>query len=214
MKKSIYILFIFLLSSCLGSKKIVEKSNVKKSTQKIEQFNDSIKIELVNQKILDKSEIPVFRSETNNREIDSIVNKMVTQTLSRINFQKTSGNNSYKIEYDKIADIIRTEIEVGETKNTKEKTSNSKTSEKEDSQVISSYIKKVKGIPIIYIIIVLIIVFRKPILSFLAIIYPPLRFTKIFEYGTNTKRISDIERKMNQDNSEIKDLMNKINNKL
>lgn len=215
MKTKVLILVLLLiLSSCIGSKKIAETTSIKEKekTSKIE--NDSIKKTTINKQITDVAQIPVPKSKTNDKNLDSLVNSKVSEILGKLNFSKQSGSSGYKLSYNELKDLIEVAVTVGETKNVSEKVNNNKEETETDTEYISEYLKKVRGIPLYWIIIALIIVFRKPIFSLLGILYPPLKFTKIFTFATSTGRTADLENRVEQQNELIKQMFNELKSEI
>lgn len=172
------ILFIgFMLlffCSCAVLKK--EKTSEKTSTEKIESKSDSVSKETVNKKIDDAATIKVQQSNTGDRDFDLAVNEAVANVLRSINFQKSSGDNSYRAYYDEKLKAMQFQIELGETKNKETAANNSLVSEKTNEEIVSEYVQKIKGSWITYVL--LIILFRKFILGILIAIFPAARGIK------------------------------------
>ena len=144
MKRLVLILVLVTLTSCLGSKKISEKSSV--TTQTTEIKKDSTAKETINKVIKDEATFKVAESNTGDAGFDIRVNDAVANILRNINFQKTSGDNSYSVYYDEKLKELKAQIEVGETSN-KEVVTNS-TSEKSFDQKTDEYLsKKITAIP-------------------------------------------------------------------
>ena len=119
MKKSItyLILLIFsfvLLTSCSSAKKIKEENTILKSEI---QKRDSIKSVVINQAINDKLITPIAQSNTGNTVFDSLVNAKVDEILSKLNTSKDSGDNSYKLIYDKLTKQLEFYSKIAQTKN-------------------------------------------------------------------------------------------------
>lgn len=203
-----------ILSSCIGSKKVTETTHTKEKekTSKIE--NDSIRKEQVSKEIKDKATIPVVKSQTNDKYVDSLVDAKVSETLSKLNFSKSSGSNGYSLSYNQLKDLIEVGITVGETKDVNEKVTSNKEEKETDTEYISEYLKKVRGIPLYWIIIALIIFFRKPIFNLLGMLYPPLKFTKIFTFATSTGRTADLENRVESQNELIKQMFNELKSEI
>lgn len=129
MKKSIQLLiliFCILLTSCSSTKKLKEENTLLKSEI---QKRDSIKNTVINQAIDDKLITPIVQSQTGNSVFDSLVNAKVDEILSKLNTSKNSGDNGYKLIYDKLkkqlefyAQIAQTQNENSAVKNEKVKT--------------------------------------------------------------------------------------------
>ncbi len=119
MKKSIKFLIILiasfgLLTSCSSAKKIKEENTILKSEI---QKRDSIKSIVINQAIDDKLITPIAQSNTGNAVFDSLVNAKVDEILSKLNTSKNSGDNSYKLIYDKLTKQLEFYAKIAQTKN-------------------------------------------------------------------------------------------------
>lgn len=119
-------LLSFVFISCSSAKKHKEENTLLKSEI---QKRDSLKSVIVNQAIDDKLITPVVQSNTGNRALDSLVNAKVDEILSKLNTSKNSGDNSYKLIYDKLAKQLEFYSKMAQTKNesTATKTTNDKT---------------------------------------------------------------------------------------
>ena len=119
-------LFSLVFISCSSAKKYKEENTVLKNEI---QKRDSLKTVVINQAIDDKLITPVVQSNTGNRELDSLVNAKVDEILSKLNTSKDSGDNSYKLIYDKLAKQLEFYSKMALTKNenTTTKTTNDKT---------------------------------------------------------------------------------------
>ena len=131
MKKTITkFLILTLLSlvfiSCSSAKKQKQENTILKSEI---QKRDSLKSVIINQAIDDKLITPVVQSSTGNRKLDSLVNAKVDEILSKLNTSKDSGDNSYKLIYDKLAKQLEFYSKMAQTKNenTVTKATNDKT---------------------------------------------------------------------------------------
>ncbi|GEC80147.1 hypothetical protein FAQ01_30170 [Flavobacterium aquatile] len=113
-------------SGCSSAKKYKEENTFLKSEI---QKKDSIKNVIINQAIDDKLITPVVQSNTGNRKLDSLVNVKVDEILSKLNTSKNSGDNSYKLIYDKLAKQLEFYSKIAQTKNENSttKTTNGKT---------------------------------------------------------------------------------------
>lgn len=119
MRKSIQYLFLLissfiLLAGCSSVKKIKEENTLLKSEI---QKRDSIKNTVINQQIDDKLVTPVMQSNTGNVVFDSLVNAKVDEILSKLNTSKNSGDNSYKLIYDKLTKQLEFYAQIAQTKN-------------------------------------------------------------------------------------------------
>ena len=119
-------LFSLVFISCSSAKKHKEENTLLKSEI---QKRDSLKSVIINQAIDDKLITPVVQSNTGNRALDSLVNAKVDEILSKLNTSKNSGDNSYKLIYDKLAKQLEFYSKMAQTKNenTATKTTNDKT---------------------------------------------------------------------------------------
>lgn len=119
-------LLSFVFISCSSAKKHKEENTLLKSEI---QKRDSLKSVIINQAIDDRLITPVVQSNTGNRALDSLVNAKVDETLSKLNTSKNSGDNSYKLIYDKLAKQLEFYSKMAQTKNenTATKTTNDKT---------------------------------------------------------------------------------------
>jgi len=119
MKKSItysflLIAFCILFASCSSAKKIKEENTMLKSEI---HKRDSIKNVVINQAIDDKLITPIAQSNTGNSVFDSLVNAKVDEILSKLNTSKNSGDNSYKLIYDKLTKQLEFYAKIAQTKN-------------------------------------------------------------------------------------------------
>ena len=119
MKKSITYLvllisFFGLLAGCSSAKKIKEENTIIKNEV---QKKDSIKSVVVNQAIDDKLITPIAQSRTGNAVFDSLVNAKVDEILSKLNTSKNSGDNGYKLIYDKLKKQLEFYARIAQTKN-------------------------------------------------------------------------------------------------
>jgi ATP-dependent Lon protease len=119
MKKSItYSLLLIacciLFASCSSVKKIKEENTMLKSEI---HKRDSIKSIVINQVIDDKLITPIAQSNTGNSVFDSLVNAKVDEILSKLNTSKKSGDNSYKLIYDKLTKQLEFYSKMAQTKN-------------------------------------------------------------------------------------------------
>lgn len=111
------ILFItccILFTGCSSAKKLKEENTIVKSEI---QKKDSIKTIVVNQAIDDKFITPIAQSNTGNKVFDSLANAKVDEILSKLNTSKNSGDNSYKLIYDKLTKQLEFYAKIAQTKN-------------------------------------------------------------------------------------------------
>lgn len=131
MKKSITYLvllisFFGLLTGCSSARKLKqENTTIKNEVQK----KDSTKNVVINQAIDDKLITPIVQSQTGNAVFDSLVNTKVDEILSKLNTSKNSGDNSYKLIYDRLTKQLEFYAKIAQTKNenTAVKNENTKT---------------------------------------------------------------------------------------
>lgn len=182
MRNLLIIIILLLFTSCsllnLGSKKITEKTSEIKQTEKIEIKNDSTSVEVVNKEIDDKASIKVAESNTGDRDFDEAVNRAVTNILSSINFEKSSGDNSYKMWYDVKEQMMKMEAKIGETKDKEVNTNKDKEVEKSWEQTVTENTKKtIKMIPW-YLWIVIVWFLRKHLINLVGIFVPGVKQIK------------------------------------
>ncbi|CAA0214486.1 conserved hypothetical protein [Tenacibaculum maritimum] len=104
------VIVILVFTACASLKhKFVETSNIEKDT--IISKKDSVQVKTINQPINDVVFIPL---ETGVPKIDSVINKR----LSNFKTYKKSGDNSYKITYNKVEKGLKISSKVGKTENT------------------------------------------------------------------------------------------------
>ncbi|WP_300568443.1 hypothetical protein [Flavobacterium sp.] len=103
-----------LLTSCSSAKKIKQENTLLKNEIR---KRDSIKSIVVNQAIDDKLITPIAQSNTGNAIFDSLVNVKVDEILSKLNTSKKSGDNSYKLIYDKLTKQLEFYAKIAQTKN-------------------------------------------------------------------------------------------------
>ena len=130
------VLLSLVFIGCSSAKKYKQENTLLKNEI---QKRDSLKSVIINQAIDDKLITPVVQSSTGNHVLDSLVNAKVDEILSKLNTSKNSGDNSYKLNYDKLAKQLEFYSKMAQTKNenTDTKTSSAKT------------IIKIKKIPVV-----------------------------------------------------------------
>lgn len=209
MKKIFSILLATMIFSC-GSIKKTEKETIKTSEKITATTNDSIVLKEINRAIDDLIKIKVSSSNTNDKVFDSLVNAKVDEILEKINLQKKSGSNQYQISYNKIKREIEASMKVGETQSTTSDIKKTEKTETKDSEYISTYIKKVRGIPFYWFIIAFIVIFRKQIFGLICLFFPILKYNKFFSFVQGTSRIREIELKQSEQNELILKLLDKL----
>jgi hypothetical protein len=103
-----------LFTGCSSAKKIKQENTLLKNEIR---KRDSIKSIVVNQAIDDKLITPITQSNTGNAVFDSLVNAKVDEILSKLNTTKNSGDNSYKLIYDKLTKQLEFYAKIAQTKN-------------------------------------------------------------------------------------------------
>lgn len=119
MKKLIHYIALFIISimvftSCSSAKKLKQENTLLKNEI---QKRDSIKSTFINQAIDDKLVTPIVQSQTGNVVFDSLVNTKVDEILSKLNTSKNSGDNGYKLIYDKLKKQLEFYAQIAQTKN-------------------------------------------------------------------------------------------------
>jgi hypothetical protein len=167
MKKLIYIILpIFLLTSCLGSKKIFDKTTEIKEQDKSSIIKDSTANTETSGAIEDRIVINI--PESDNEEVTAMFEALMKQ----LNTSKSSGNNSYQLRYDEELKQLIADFKIAQTQNKKTEVNSDAKSEISYSKVIDEYIeKKIKIMPWwIYVIIAFFL--RKHIIGLIAIFIP------------------------------------------
>lgn len=120
------VLLSLVFIGCSSAKKHKQENTLLKSEI---QRRDSLRNVIINQAIDDKLITPVVQSNTGNKEVDSLVNAKIDEILSKLNTSKKSGDNSYKLEFNKLAKQLEFYSKMAQTKNenTTTKTANDKT---------------------------------------------------------------------------------------
>lgn len=120
---TLFIIFIMVFTSCSSVKKLKQENTLLKNEI---QKRDSIKSTVINQAIDDKLITPIAQSQTGNVVFDSLVNAKVDEILSKLNTTKNSGDNSYKLIYDKLKKQLEFYAQIAQTKNENTKVKNEK----------------------------------------------------------------------------------------
>ena len=108
------IIFCIALTGCSSSKKLKEENFLLKNEI---QKRDSIKSTFINKAIEDKLITPIAQSQTGNPDFDSLVNAKVDEILSKLNTAKNSGDNGYKLIYDKLKKQLEFYVQIAQTQN-------------------------------------------------------------------------------------------------
>lgn len=119
MKKLIHYIVLFFISSmvltsCSSAKKMKQENILLKTEI---QKRDSIKNTFINKAVDDKLITPITQSQTGNVVFDSLVNAKVDEILSKLNTAKNSGDNSYKLIYDKLKKQLEFYAQIAQTQN-------------------------------------------------------------------------------------------------
>lgn len=180
MKKLISLtITMLLLSGCLASKKISEKTTTTKETEKIEKTKDSSSVIEINKAIKDEAIFKIPESNTGRLEFDKAVNEGMANLLRNINFNKSSGDNSYRFYYDEKLKAMRAEFEIGQTQNREINVKEKEKIEKTFEQNTDEYIyKKIISVPW-WMWAILVYIFRFKIFDLAANIFPPLKGVKL-----------------------------------
>ena len=143
MKKLIYIIFItFMLTSCLGTKKIFDKNTNTKSTETTETIKDSTSNKITSLPIKDKLVINVPKSD--NKEVMAMFEVLMKQ----LNTSKSSGSNSYVSRYDSENNRLIIEYLIASTQNSKTVVNNDSKIEKSFEEQTDEYVsKKITALP-------------------------------------------------------------------
>lgn len=111
---TLFIISCFVFTSCSSAKKMKQENILLKSEI---QKRDSIKNTIINKAVDDKLITPIAQSQTGNVVFDSLVNTKVDEILSKLNTAKNSGDNSYKLIYDKLKKQLEFYAQIAQTKN-------------------------------------------------------------------------------------------------
>lgn len=172
----VYFLCILLLSSCLGTKKIVEKKAIKNTTEKVEVKKDSTNVVEKNRAIADKLDVAVPKAKTSDANFNKIVDEKVDEILAKLNTTKTSGDNSYRLYYNLLKRQVEFEAKIGETQNENTSTNSEEKTEKTTEEVIDTYIyKRVTTMPWYLWVAIYFMFFDGKIASLLSNFIPQLR---------------------------------------
>lgn len=148
MKYLLYILVCFSVIGCRSVKSTKTESLVSKELQKSEIKSDSVSKIQTNGAIKDEIITSVPQANTDDAYINRLVNEQVAVILRSINTQKSSGGNSYRLEFDELNRKIKAYFELAETRNETNTTNKSDTTENSFEQKTDSYIeKKISQIP-------------------------------------------------------------------
>jgi len=163
MKKLLYITVIILFGSCTALKS-VKKQKTSTSTSvrsEVARYDSIVKVER-NKAIFDKMVFTIPKSNTANKQNDSILDARLDEILATINFQKKSGSNGYKIKYNPKRREIETNITVGATEDKNRQINTEKEDSITETSTINSFVKKT-GIPLMWLISGVVFLLRKEI---------------------------------------------------
>ena len=167
MKKLILFIICISFSSCLGVKKLIEKKNVSKTTEKTEIVSDSVATKEVSKAINNEYTIPL-------KSTDSLVNNRIREALQNFQAGAKRGGNSTRIVFDADALAFKIASIVGETQSTNTATNNETKIEKTDEERIVEISKKVYKMIPWWIWVVAIVWFLPQIISRLQLLLNPL----------------------------------------
>lgn len=123
----------FMFFGCASLKKTrQEQTTFKSEIQK----RDSIKSVVISKAIKDSLITPIVQSSTGNVVFDSLVNAKVDEILSKLNTSKSSGDNGYRLLYDKFKKQLEFYAKVAQSQD-------EKTAVKEQNQKIVIQEKKI-----------------------------------------------------------------------
>jgi hypothetical protein len=122
MKKLIYFFAILLAIGCKSKKPIIQQDTNVKDSSRYELVTDH-KIE-INKAVADSIAEILPLINTGVKDCDSICNKKCDELLSQANFYKKSGENNYKLHFDKekrlLSFVANLEQTISELKSKKE----------------------------------------------------------------------------------------------
>ena len=160
-------------------KKETEKLSI--SEKETVQKTDSIVSIKQNRAIKDNFVFKVPKSSSSDKSTDSIIDARLDEILEKLNFQKSSGSNSYKMSYNPDKREIEGSVEVGATADKTQSTHASNLQTSTDSDFLSSTSKKT-GIPTIWILAIIVFLFRSQLFWLLKKLFPVLETLKIVKY--------------------------------
>lgn len=133
-----FVVSVFLVS-CKSAQPVAETTVL---TDRYQKQIDSLKTLIINRAISDKMVLNIPQSKTGNKSTDSIVNAAISDILRKLNFQKTSGDNSFELLYDQFKNQLLVSVKVGETKSENTKVAKSEKTDKSSDKTKPIYIKK------------------------------------------------------------------------
>lgn len=163
----------FVLTSCGAFKTIKEDKQKSSVVENKTTTRDSSNVVERNRPINDQVLIPISQSD------DPEVNKKLDEVLSKLNQEKSSGQNGYKIVYDPELKNLLLEMKVAQTEDKFVSTNKEVNFEKSIENIIEKYTKKIR-IPTWWIIVGLVVIFRKTIFKIILFFVPGLVQIKSF----------------------------------
>lgn len=130
---------VAFMVSCKPAQPIVEKTI---TTEVYKRQIDSLQKLIISKAINDKLVINVPQSNTGNKNTDSIVNAKIAEILSKLNYQKNSGDNSFAMLYDEFKKQLLISAKVAETRSDNTKVKEKNTTDKNTDNTKPVYIKK------------------------------------------------------------------------
>ena len=105
-------IFAFCMVGCASAKPQV--SNIEKTVQKdsISKTDEIAKSKAIN----DSLKIVIGQVHTSKKECDSICQQTIDNLLASMNQSKTSGDNGYKLKYDRVKKELDIVLKTGESK--------------------------------------------------------------------------------------------------
>ena len=182
MKYLFQILLILFLSSCTALKSVKKETETLSISEKeTVQKTDSIVSIKQNRAIKDNFVFKVPKSSSSDKSTDSIIDARLDEILEKLNFQKSSGSNSYKMSYNPDKREIEGSVEVGATEDKTQSTNASSSQKSSESNFLSSVSKKT-GIPTIWILGIIVFLLRSQIFWLLKKLFPLLETLTIVKY--------------------------------
>ncbi|CAL2105482.1 conserved hypothetical protein [Tenacibaculum sp. 190524A02b] len=176
MRIVIYSLILFICISCLGSKKVVENTTSKTLEKKTAKKEVSNTLTKKSEAIDDHITVAVPKVTSNDSDFNSKCTKELDQLLKKLNTQKSSGNNNYKLYYDLEKRLIELKVQIAETQSQSVSTLVDNQKESAYSEVSSEYIfKKLKVIPWYLWIVIYFFFLDSKITSILSNLFPRLK---------------------------------------
>lgn len=141
MKKFILLLAVLLMTGCMGTKIVSDKSTVTKSLENTDTKHDTQKETKINKGINAQSGISLKTG-------DSLVNTRIREAMRNYNYSNQSGSNSTNVKFDEASMALLIANIVGETSDTKETDTKTTIKEKTFEQQTDEYLsKKMVAVP-------------------------------------------------------------------